>query len=35
MIELSDNAKRILRHFRDAGYGQMAYEYPAKMAALF
>lgn len=32
---LSEGAKVILRHFRDTGAEQLAYEYPATIAALF
>jgi hypothetical protein len=32
---LSEDAKKILRHFRDQKIGQDAYEYPSKLQALF
>lgn len=33
--DLSDDAKIILRHFRDEKIPQLAYEYPATLEALF
>jgi hypothetical protein len=35
MPDLSENAKKLLRHFRDGGFKQRAFEYPAKMETLF
>jgi hypothetical protein len=35
MLEQSDGAKRILRHFQKQGYGPATYELPAKLRELF
>jgi hypothetical protein len=35
MTDLSENALRILRHFREEGFGQQTYELPANLEALF
>ncbi|ESY03895.1 hypothetical protein X753_21320 [Mesorhizobium sp. LNJC399B00] len=35
MSDLSEGAKKILRHFRDNKIPQLAYEFPDTLAALF
>lgn len=35
MNTISNNAKKILRHFRDNNFQQLAYEYPATLEAMF
>ena len=35
MVQLSDGAKTVLRHFRDHGFRELSFELPARLDSLF